>query len=299
MTDDSDHESRLFVAVDSKHAEHTAVFEDDDEKGYFYVLNRPDNEILSGLEIYDTSTELQVADEDVDILWSEDGHRVALLIWGTIRAVIDLALGTTVHAPLLDRHSAPVSDREWLRGFGDLGSPPHSETGVNDDPISQVEAARDRSLHWKRIGEELGLGPVPAEGPSAFVDDVDHEPVKLFVVAAGGPRSLAAFFEDNGETGDLYVTDRSKHKIIQHVQVYTNSNELNVRPDEVEVRWADKALKCGVLIWGGLRALIDIDNGFNGREFVKSRATPPIRNTEWLKGFRARAIDGSHERTNG
>ena len=109
--------------------------------------------------------------------------------------------------------------------------------------------------------------------------------MKVFVADDSGPEEYAGFFEDDGQTGYLYVSDRSKRTIIKHLQIYTNSSQLNVAEGDVRVVWSNDGKKCGVRIWGELRGIIDIAKGIEGRAFVESRQSSPIRDPEWLRGF--------------
>lgn len=108
---------------------------------------------------------------------------------------------------------------------------------------------------------------------------------KVFVGDSTGPDEYACFFEDDGESGYLYVSDRRKNEIIRHLQIYTNSAALGVRDADVQVVWSSDGKKCGVLIWGGMRGVIDLEKGREGRVLLESRATPPIGDSEWLSGF--------------
>ena len=69
-----------------------AVFEDDGDTGYFYALDnsRGDNPIVDALHIYEVA---EVADKhipsQVQVGWSADGLKAALLINGYIHAVFD------------------------------------------------------------------------------------------------------------------------------------------------------------------------------------------------------------------
>ena len=107
----------------------------------------------------------------------------------------------------------------------------------------------------------------------------------VFVGDESGPEELVAFFEDDGETGYLYLSDRSANKIIGHLQIYTDSAKLGVHEGDVKVIWSVGHEKCGVSIWGGMRGIIDVRNQRQGRAMVEDRNTPPISDVDWLRGF--------------
>ena len=116
-------------------------------------------------------------------------------------------------------------------------------------------------------------------------DEFDDNEVKVFVGDQAGPADYTGFFEDDGQTGYLYVSDRKKNEIVQHLQIYINSAQLGVEAKDVEVVWSKGGNKCGVSIWGGMRGIIDLAKKREGRAFVESRTTPPIEDPEWLEGF--------------
>ncbi len=113
----------------------------------------------------------------------------------------------------------------------------------------------------------------------------ESDDVKVFVADTTGPEQYACFFEDDGETGYLYVSDRSEHAITKHLQIYTNSAQLKVAEDDVRVMWSTDGTKCGVAIWGAMRGIIDLRQGIEGRAVIESRNSPAIQDREWLRGF--------------
>jgi len=109
-----------------------------------------------------------------------------------------------------------------------------------------------------------------------------------FIVDKEGPQGLFAVFEDDGETGFLYVYDPSKeenNKIIKHVQIYNASKKLKLKEEDVIVTWSNDGDKCGVIILGGLRGIIDLKNNREGRIFMEERDKKTISDKEWLSGF--------------
>ena len=82
---------------------------------------------------------------------------------------------------------------------------------------------------------------------------VTEDAPKVFVSDSGGPEEYVCCFEDDGETGYLYVSDRKHKEIVEHLQIYNNSPQLGVKESDVEVVWSGDRTKCGVRIWGGMR----------------------------------------------
>jgi hypothetical protein len=83
-----------FVAVDSPNGQFGAFFEDEGDTGYFYAvdLSKTDETILDAVHIYNVAN---VADKgrpsNLEIIWSEDGLKCALLINEFAHAAFDFA----------------------------------------------------------------------------------------------------------------------------------------------------------------------------------------------------------------
>ena len=80
------------IEAPSPTSPYVAVFEDDGATGYFYALDtsRVDNPIVDALHIYDVEsvTDAELA-STVQIVWSNDGLKAALLINEYAHAVFD------------------------------------------------------------------------------------------------------------------------------------------------------------------------------------------------------------------
>lgn len=106
-----------------------------------------------------------------------------------------------------------------------------------------------------------------------------------FIVQSEGPEGVVGLFEDDGQTGYLYICKAAGEGITRHVRVYVRSPELNVQADDVQVEWSRNLEKCGVKIWGKLRAIIDLHSRQEGRVLLESKITPGIGDASWLEGF--------------
>ena len=82
-----------FYASDSPTSSFSGVFEDDGQTGYFYAYDRAapnDARILDACHIYNVTN---IVDRDrpseVEVIWTDDGMKAALLINDYAHAVID------------------------------------------------------------------------------------------------------------------------------------------------------------------------------------------------------------------
>jgi len=106
-----------------------------------------------------------------------------------------------------------------------------------------------------------------------------------FIAEAAGPAGIFGVFEDDGETGYLYLYEPGGREVIEHLHVYDRTPSLPILQDDVQVIWSDDFSKVGVLIWGKMRGIIDLSTGQEGRVWLENRSTPGIGDVEWLKGF--------------
>ncbi len=106
-----------------------------------------------------------------------------------------------------------------------------------------------------------------------------------FIVDNTRPDGLAGVFEDDGETGYLYIYKPETGEILRHLHLYDRSEEVNVTADDVRVLWSADLNKCGVVIWGKMRGIIDLKTEQEGRVWLENRKTPGIGDRNWLAGF--------------
>ena len=101
------------------------VFEDDGETGYLYGLDfsKRDNPIVDALHIYNVG---EVADRHepsrVQLVWSKDGLKAALLI---------------------NRYPHAIFDFAARRGYCRTGFPPPGETGFSEEGHAWDDAAQE------------------------------------------------------------------------------------------------------------------------------------------------------------
>ncbi|MFO0451563.1 MAG: DUF2251 domain-containing protein [Pseudomonadota bacterium] len=109
---------------------------------------------------------------------------------------------------------------------------------------------------------------------------------RKFVNKAAGPPGVFGVFEDDGETGYLYLYEPGGREVFQHLHLYDRKPSLPVQEQDVRVIWSEDFSKAGVLIWGKMRGIINVDTGQEGRVWLEDRSTPGIGDSGWLMGFR-------------
>src|SRR5215467_1970547 len=103
-----------------------------------------------------------------------------------------------------------------------------------------------------------------------------------FVREAERPRGLFGVFEDDGETGYLYLYEPGGREVFHHLHIYDRSPILRVNEQDVKITWSNDFSKCGVQIWGKMRGIINLATGKEGRVWLESPETPGIGDDEWL-----------------
>lgn len=104
------------------------------------------------------------------------------------------------------------------------------------------------------------------------------------IVDREGPKGIFGVFEDDGETGYLYIY-KPEEGIQRHLHIYDRVPELNICAEDVRVSWSRDFSKCGVVIWGKMRGIIDLKKGVEGRVWLDSPNSPGIDDPNWLSGF--------------
>jgi hypothetical protein len=260
-----DSEARIFVEDTDGRTDFAGLFEEQNGKGHLYIWDRRTEKILDHVEIYDDLKGLlEPAEDDVQVLWSKDGARCGVTIWGAMRAIVDLPGRQKAVAPLKERSSEAIADREWLKGFGNY--------------VNQGEFIRARQRYWKKKSQE--------GEPSLPLLSDNKTPIETnFIVCEAAADCMFGVFEDEGDTGYLYIYNTDKHTISHHLHVYNRSKKVDVKPPDVEVLWSENKSKCGVTIWSKMRGIIDLSKDRPARIWLESRRTPGIDDEEWLAGF--------------
>lgn len=94
-----------------------AVFEDEGVTGYLYVYDPEQRIVTRHLHLYDRSERLPVFPADVHVLWSQQGNKCAVEIWGKMRGIVDLEKGREGRVWLQNRDTPGITDADWLSGF--------------------------------------------------------------------------------------------------------------------------------------------------------------------------------------
>lgn len=239
-----------------------AVFQEDEGVGYFFVYNPEKKRVLSSIRIYTSSSARTVRESDIELMWSSDQTKCGIVVCGQMRGIINIVTGEEACVPL-QADPRGIVDSECLRGF-------------EENYIDGYSFVRARQRYWKELGEEHlpGLNPLPENQTPAATN---------FIVYAIGPHEQASVFEDEGDTGYLYLYSPGREgTIVRHLHIYNRSEKNAVNREDVEVLWSEDGTKSAVAIWGKIRGVIDVAND---RVWREGSDTSGVSETEWLKGF--------------
>lgn len=242
-----------------------AIFDQDREGGFFSVYHPEKNGILASIRIYDGESKISLCEYDVQLMWSSDRTKCGVTIFGKMQGIINIATGKEICAPLSDLRNE-ITDEDWLKGF-------------EEQYLDQKTFVISRQHYWKSF--------VKSHEPE-IIDSCPREETTFetnFIVYEIGLNNQIAVFEDEGDTGYLYVYSSREQEIDRYVHIYDRSEKLPVMREDVEVIWSEDGNKCGVVIWGKLRGIINLISNQEGRVWLESRDTPGVGDEEWLKGF--------------
>lgn len=66
------------------------IFEDDGDIGYLYIYSPKERKIYTDLIIYNRTSDLQPTEDDIKIVWSNDGSKCGVYVWNKLRGYIDI-----------------------------------------------------------------------------------------------------------------------------------------------------------------------------------------------------------------
>ena len=109
--------------------------------------------------------------------------------------------------------------------------------------------------------------------------------MQTFIIDSAREDGLFCYFEDDGETGYLYLYEEDGAGIIDHLHIYDDPEQIGVTEDDIEVVWSKNQGKCGVKIWGNFYGIFDLDSNKKISMTVEGRETAPISDPALLEGF--------------
>ncbi len=93
------------------------IFEDCENAGYLYLSDHEGEGILDHLHIYDYPSKLGIQEEDVEVIWSMDGRKCGVKVWGKLFGVFDLTRDKKLGVYIRDKNTPAISDDSLLEGF--------------------------------------------------------------------------------------------------------------------------------------------------------------------------------------
>src|SRR5215471_4463346 len=120
------------------------------------------------------------------------------------------------------------------------------------------------------------------KGAARTVTRMDRE---LLIDVEGPPGLFAVFEEDAKRGGYQYLYEPNGAGIIRHLKIYDPTIRPLPEEDDIEVMWSSDLTKCGVVIWGRMRGVMDVVRGEDLSIRLESKESPAIVAPEWLMGF--------------
>ena len=241
------------------------IFHEDDGEGFFFLYDSAAGEVLRQVQIYERPTVPEMPPTQVEIVWSADEQKSGLMLWGRMRALLPLDETEQEVVYVTEQPEDPSIDAANLTDFPQYFDRRKLLTARKEYWISQLLQSHPKAV--------ISNTPLPLTD-TAFVK-----------ASFDSRRERAAIFEDEGETGYLYLFSVGLDKIEKHLHIYDRKEGLNISADDVEVLWSMDESKCAVMVWGKIRGIIDLRLRKEGRVWLESETTPGISDRAWLKGF--------------
>jgi hypothetical protein len=117
-----------------------------------------------------------------------------------------------------------------------------------------------------------------------------------FTVQQEGQEGLVGIFEDDGETGTLYLFDSKvgdeEEGILAWIPVYVRSTAFAPVEGDIWVAWSIDFGKVAAIVKGVsqnpqdcFRAVIDSRSKQTRNRFMKDASAEPLKDSAWLAGF--------------
>jgi len=100
-----------------------------------------------------------------------------------------------------------------------------------------------------------------------------------------GPDGLFAIFSEDEGAGYFYVYKPETQEVLAQICIYESGHEIHPDESDVQVMWSADLKKCGVVLWGKMRGVIDIACMREAGIQLTGRDGPSITDTEELAGF--------------
>jgi hypothetical protein len=242
-----------------------AIFHEDGGAGYFFLYNPSSREVVQQVQLYANSPVPRIREEDVEIFWSRDQRKAGVSIWGRMRTILDMR-GEEQEIFSIKTPDSPTSQSKNM-------------TYLFPEYLDRKVFLEARKRYWKNAVIQARPDLPISDQPASLLE------TSFLTVALDSRGTRAAVFEDEGDTGYLYVYYFATASVQNHVHIYDNSDKLNITKQDVDVLWSTDESKCGVRIWGLMRGIIDIRMKKEGRAWLENKDTPGIRDPEWLRGF--------------
>lgn len=242
-----------------------AIFHEDEGEGYFFVYRPASREVIRQVQLYALPTVPAIREEDVEIFWSRNEGKAGISVWGRMRAILDVGGKDEEVCPIQNLDSPAIQALQT--------------TSLFPEYLDRKGFLEARKRYWKNALNHVRPDLPISDQPTSLLETC------FLVAALDSHGERAAVFEDEGETGYLYVYSVGAAAVQTHVHVYDRSDVLQIAKDSVDVLWSTDESKCAVRIWGQLRGIIDLRMRREGRAWLENRDTPGISDTEWLRGF--------------
>jgi hypothetical protein len=121
-------------------------------------------------------------------------------------------------------------------------------------------------------------------------------PESGFTIQQEGQEGLVGIFEDDGETGTLYLFDSTlddgDQGILVWIPVYVRSEAFQPSQSDVWVTWSIDFSKVAATVKGQnqspqdcFRPILDARSRQAANRFMREASAEPLRESEWLRGF--------------
>jgi hypothetical protein len=114
---------------------------------------------------------------------------------------------------------------------------------------------------------------------------IEHSSTTELMREAEGPTGIFAIFSEDAGAGYFCVYQSQPGEVLAQVRIYDSTAKFSVSSGDLQVLWSSDHKKCGVVIWGRMRAVIEAGTWRSFCPPFEKRDEPGVSDPEWLSGF--------------
>jgi hypothetical protein len=100
-----------------------------------------------------------------------------------------------------------------------------------------------------------------------------------------GPKGIFGVFDEDDGAGYFCIYDANEGAVLSQVCLYESAPSPPISDGDVRLMWSSDQVKCGIVIWGRMRGVLEFGTGKEVCLKISGRESPAITDPDVLNGF--------------